>query len=527
MRRGSKPSTLNNIIANYGGKAWTFLSIYLFIPLFIKFLGIEAYAVIGFYTLILGVISFVDVGLSMTVTREFAKSIAPSEKYSILLITERLYFFLCLTVGISIYFLSPFIAERWLTANSIPIPELIYYLKWIGAGVAVQLFSSVCFGGLMGLHRQVTANIIQTAWGIVRYAGAILLFIAYKPTLEVFFIWQFICNVLYVLVLRASLIRNLKRGGVVLLKVLNRLPKETWKYVGGMALIALISAVNMQADKVVTSSVFSLDQFGYYTLASTLSKLTIIVGTPIAVAIFPVFTKLVSELKDKELISYFEKFSFLLNIIIIPVGIGLCLYAQPIVMIWTGKHTFSSSVIHEISIITQLLSAGSIFLALQLIPFYLLLAKGRTKYTIWQGLAQIAFMIPAFYFFVKRWGVIGAGIPWTIIHIGAMVYLYMVIFKKELKINNWRFLNVTLFLPLLICTGIFFLFYFLSPFHNRYLMLMMGLISGVLSLLSNVAFYNYRNGNRLLDIKPLMQTKTENDGNLSDMQNLTESFRVL
>jgi len=505
MAREIKINTFSNVIANYGGKAWTFLSIYIFIPLFIKFLGIEAYAVIGFYTLILGIVSFVDIGLSATITREFARNINFSEKYSILLIVERLYAFICLGVGIVIFFLSPLIAEKWLTANSIPTLELIYYLKWIGAGVAVQVFSSVFFGGLMGLHKQVTANVIQTSWGILRYGGAILLFVVVKPTLEVFFIWQFICNVLYVLVLRTSLIRNLKKGGTQLVKVLHSLPKETWKYVGGMALIALISAINIQADKIVTSSVFNLDQFGYYTLASTLSKLVLVVGTPIGIAIFPVFAKLVSEMKYEDLISSFERFGFLLNIVVLSVGIGVCLYAPQIVIIWTGKHTFSPAIIHEISLITRLLSIGGICLALQLMPFYLLLAKGETKYTIWQGMAQITFMIPAFYFFVKRWGMVGAGIPWAIINFGGMVYLYGILAKKEFGINYRQFFKYALIVPLLICIGTFFLFYLMIPLHNNYLMLMEGLVAGALSFILNIIFYNRCKGNKISDMKLLLK----------------------
>jgi len=38
-----------NIIANYTGKAWTALMSLAFIPLYIKFIGIEAYGLIGFF----------------------------------------------------------------------------------------------------------------------------------------------------------------------------------------------------------------------------------------------------------------------------------------------------------------------------------------------------------------------------------------------------------------------------------------------------------------------------------------------
>ena len=37
----------SNIVANYISKVWSFISIYLFIPIYINLLGIENYGIIG------------------------------------------------------------------------------------------------------------------------------------------------------------------------------------------------------------------------------------------------------------------------------------------------------------------------------------------------------------------------------------------------------------------------------------------------------------------------------------------------
>ena len=57
---------LKNIIANIAGKVWTFVSIYLFIPLYVKILGVEAYAVIAFYATLQTFLTLADVGLTAT-----------------------------------------------------------------------------------------------------------------------------------------------------------------------------------------------------------------------------------------------------------------------------------------------------------------------------------------------------------------------------------------------------------------------------------------------------------------------------
>ncbi|HMD01147.1 MAG TPA: polysaccharide biosynthesis protein, partial [Ferruginibacter sp.] len=55
-----------DIVANLVGKIWSALIAILFIPLYIKFLGIEAYGLVGFYVTLLGAITLLDLGLSAT-----------------------------------------------------------------------------------------------------------------------------------------------------------------------------------------------------------------------------------------------------------------------------------------------------------------------------------------------------------------------------------------------------------------------------------------------------------------------------
>lgn len=43
----------------------------------------------------------------------------------------------------------------------------------------------------------------------------------------------------------------------------NKLPLHITKYIGGMIFIAIISAINIQADKLITSSMFDLSTFGF------------------------------------------------------------------------------------------------------------------------------------------------------------------------------------------------------------------------------------------------------------------------
>ena len=57
-------TTLNkNIFANYLGRAWPVLLSVLLVPVYIKFLGIEAYGLIGFFTTLSAVMGVFDLGI--------------------------------------------------------------------------------------------------------------------------------------------------------------------------------------------------------------------------------------------------------------------------------------------------------------------------------------------------------------------------------------------------------------------------------------------------------------------------------
>jgi O-antigen/teichoic acid export membrane protein len=52
----------------------------LIVPLYIRFMGMEAYGLIGFYAMLQGTLQILDLGLSPTMTRELARYSSQSGK---------------------------------------------------------------------------------------------------------------------------------------------------------------------------------------------------------------------------------------------------------------------------------------------------------------------------------------------------------------------------------------------------------------------------------------------------------------
>ena len=63
----------HNLIANIFGNAWSAVMGLAFIPLYIQFMGVEAYGLIGVFISLQAIFAVLDMGLSQTLAREMAR----------------------------------------------------------------------------------------------------------------------------------------------------------------------------------------------------------------------------------------------------------------------------------------------------------------------------------------------------------------------------------------------------------------------------------------------------------------------
>lgn len=499
-------SNLAKLISNYGSKLWSMISVFIFIPLYISFLGSDNYGLIGFYALLLGIISFADSGMSSAVIKEFSQELDANYKYSIFKNLERIYLIICLSISAIIFLGAEFIVNHWISSKGIAKENLIYYVRLIGIGVSSQLISSLYFGALFSLNSQVKSNLLQFAWSFSRSVLVFVLFLIFSRSIEIYFIWQIICNVLYILILRVFIIKQLRLNSdnKSLKKEFNTLPRHITSYIGGMIFIAIISAINIQTDKLVTSSMFDLGTFGFYNIASSLAQLPAIMAAPLIAFAFPLFSKFSnSTIKGNQIknLIVFNKIFYLINLVVVTITVGIFFYAKDILLLWT-KNAIPVKIFGAIVFDVKILIVGSFFLALQFPLYYLLLSKGKTRYTIYQGIVQIVLGIPLIYFFSKKFGLYGIPIPWLIINLFAFIYLFTVVQKKYLDFATKQFYIRILFPPILITLLINFLLYFCYQ-EVAFNFIPFIVVSSLLSLIISIVLYNKQSNYSISSFKHL------------------------
>ncbi|RHR94835.1 lipopolysaccharide biosynthesis protein, partial [Parabacteroides sp. AF14-59] len=288
-----------NVGANIIGKLWNIISIYIFVPLWIKILGIEGYGIITFYSVLLTILVFADAGLTATLTREYAKTdVSIDYKRNLLKTIEFVYIFICISVFIAVFWGAEWIVNAFLKTEAIPYIKLIYSVRFMGAIIAIYLLYSLYQGGLMGLQEQVCGNSINILYGIMR-SGVVVIPLIFYPDILVFFFWQLFSIILFCLVTRYKIYNYIKtdRSSSLQFGYLRLIGG----YAAGMMILTILASFNTQLDKLLVSHLLPLSEFSKYSLASTVGQISLMATLPIGLAFYPEITRLVSMKKENEL----------------------------------------------------------------------------------------------------------------------------------------------------------------------------------------------------------------------------------
>ena len=479
-----------NIIANLAGRFWSIFSTFAFIPLYIKYLGFESYSVISFTLVIMGIMAVLDSGLTATLSREFARQdSSDEEKFRVFRSLEAGYLFIVFTCIVVIFLASEYIAEHWINVRAFTPGQIALFLKIMSFEIGFQLLLRFYMGGLLGLEKQVEANIYQIGWGILRN-GLIIIGIMILPSLLFFFIWQTVSTLIFTLLFKINLQKNISRGNYLSFgfKIEKSVLSKVGNFAGGMMLIAFVSAVNTQLDKLSISKLLSIENLGFYTLAVSLSQGLMVVVNPIATAILPRFTGHYSSGQRLEAKNLFSKFSLLISILVFSIMINMVFFSKDLIWIWTGKYDIAEKTYKLLPIVA--FAYG--MLAMQGLPYMIAIANGYTKINNILGMISLIITIPGYYFATKNYGVTGAAVVFCLVQtVTTLLYIYF-INNKFLKLEFvFELLLKKIVLPLIVATtiaGIFF--YFPNYFkENRLLDLFwIGTVTVATLLITTIVF---------------------------------------
>src|SRR6266403_5298623 len=181
------------LLANFAGSGWSTLVQLICVPLYIKFLGIEAFGLIGFYLMFQAMLQILDLGVSPTVNREMARYSVQWDKADeardLVRTLEVGYWLIGVIVGAGLMGASHWVATHWIKAGSMPVGVVQQAVILMGILAIFQWPASFYQGGLMGLGRQVLYNGLVIVFSVLSNVGAVLILWRVSTTIRAFFLW--------------------------------------------------------------------------------------------------------------------------------------------------------------------------------------------------------------------------------------------------------------------------------------------------------------------------------------------------
>jgi len=159
--------TKTNIIANFAGRFVIAVLSIIFVPVYLRYLSVEIYGIIGFFASIQSFLFLLDGGISPTLNREVARLSAFPEKAQELRDLSRTLEILCWAIGVLVCVIalvvSPIAAGYWLKSVTIPTEIVRDSLMIMSVNFAFQWAIGFYTGGMYGLQEQKLLNILNVA----------------------------------------------------------------------------------------------------------------------------------------------------------------------------------------------------------------------------------------------------------------------------------------------------------------------------------------------------------------------------
>lgn len=404
-----------NILANYASQLYVTVAGIVMVPLYIKYMGAEAYGLVGFFAMLQAWFNLLDMGLTPTMARESARfrggAITVLEYRRLVRALEGIFAVIALVGGVLLLVLAQPIASQWLNVSQLPEQDITHALQLMAFIVVLRWMGGLYRGIITGAELLVWLSGFNSLIATGRFVLILPVLIFISATPQAFFCFQLGVALLEIIGL-----------GLMAYRLLPSIPagqciqwewaplKPVLKFSLSIAFTSSVWVLVTQTDKLVLSKILSLADYGYFTVAVLVASGIMIVSSPISNALMPRMTRLQAEGLHDALIVVYRQATQLVTVIAIPVALVLIFFAPQVLWAWTGD----VALVQRAASALRLYAIGYVFLAVGAFPYYLQYAKGNLQLHLLGNLLFMFLLIPSVIWAAAHYGMTGAGWAWLI-----------------------------------------------------------------------------------------------------------------
>ena len=390
-----------NVIANLLGGGWVAGLSVLLTPLQIRLLGMEAYGLLGLLAMLQIAVAALDFGLPATVMQKISSGSA--NEALLVNSVSTLYLGFAATLAGGMWISADWLARHLLKTGDLALEVTIPSIRLIGVFLATRFHVGLYNATLTGRHLIERVSVIKVGVTTLRYLGGIMILLI-APQVTSLLAWFVVSALVEVGILYFAVNATLPNVQVRPAFSAQEI-RGVWHLSFGLNLIAILSVLLTQVDRLVVGSVLSLKELGYYSLAYNLAIGVSLVHTSINSAMLPSVARdfgnrhfadmLIRYTKSSQLIMYLECLPvfvlvfFGYDILRLWINADAALQAQPAVAVLALAFVINAAVS----------PASTVAVAL---------AKPRV--VVAANVAGLVLYAPLLYFLVKNRGIVGAAL---------------------------------------------------------------------------------------------------------------------
>ena len=448
-----------NIIINYVSQIFTLIIGIIILPIYLKYMGQEAYGLVALYSLMQAAFNLLDIGLSATLIRETAryngKGGDKKNYFALVMVLEIIFFAVALALNLVSYLFSKYIAENWLEYSHLDTSTVSMSVFLMIATASFRWMAGLQRGKITGFERIVWLSYFNMIISSLRFLCVIPIIIYYDNSPVVFFCYQLVIASIELFVLKYKSMRILQtRRFFVSVSFSDvKLLKSHLKFTASMSLTAIIWFVITQTDKFILSRLVSLSEYGFFALAVVVASTILIIRAPVSTSLMPRLSNLWAQNNLQEFLFAYRYATQLTVVVSVTFSTVLYIFAYELLMLWIND----AEVVHHAAPILRLYLIGNCVMTIAAFPYYAQYARGDLSLHLVGNVIFLSILVPSVVYATLAYQAIGAGVVWACINILAFIFWLPVVYRK-LKLGiamKWYFNDVLFVACTITLVGLF------------------------------------------------------------------------
>ena len=173
------------------------------IPVYIRFMGVEAYGLVGFFSMLQAWFMLLDMGLTPTMVREVARFRGGAT--DVLMLRRLLRALEGIFIGVGVFGAvamivgADSIASRWLKVERLPPEDVVHAIMLMAIIVALRWMCGLYRGVINGFEQLVWLSWFNTATATARFVLVIPVLLMVDTSATTFFAYQVVIAVVEVI----------------------------------------------------------------------------------------------------------------------------------------------------------------------------------------------------------------------------------------------------------------------------------------------------------------------------------------